>query len=686
MKRILNFILVSFLCSALNAQNIITNPGFESGATGWTTFSTNTLVTSETPTSGISHAGTSSFKINVNSSSLVSAGALQTHTVIPLQHYLLEYYVKTDSVNGSVFPYFNFGDTSVNYEYGLFPVTGTTGWQRFQSRFTIPAGSNNNLVFFLIFSGTKGTAYFDDVSLTRLTDTTWSNFTINIISGSGLIKNFQGTNTGPTRSGSSIDLTANFQQTGINFVRTHDYYGACDISTIFPDTTKSAMDSTAYNFNSSDSVITSIINAGGKVLFRLGESFEATPIHNAPPLNMIKWGDVCVQIAKHYNQGWKNGFYYNIKEWEIWNEPDGNSFWSGSVNDFVKLYRIASQKLKQHDPTFVVGGPAIASLNSISFLNTFLDSVNTENLPFDFFSYHMYYIANPYHFKYADSLAKALLLSHGLSTTKTYVTEWNPLNYSGNISQLGVWHNDPYISSQAASAMSYWQDNGPDKVFWYRTDEYLFGLFDENTGQYHFSGRAFDAVNNLNFTPNRLNTTGGDNLGKTILAGVSNSGDSINVLISDHAYSSTGYNLNLSNIASLDNYSYEIYRVVVSDSLTRVSTGVVASTNNTISVGAIAPYTDLIRLTKISSVGTSENTANRNTFLIYPNPANDFIYIYSNNKNLNETFEIYSITGTLIKQFNVTNQIKLDISNLEGGMYFIRSKGKANKVIKIIKL
>ena len=33
-------------------------------------------------------------------------------------------------------------------------------------------------------------------------------------------------------------------------------------------------------------------------------------------------GEVCKHIVMHYNDGWNDGYHYNIAYWEIWNEPD----------------------------------------------------------------------------------------------------------------------------------------------------------------------------------------------------------------------------------------------------------------------------------------------------------------------------------------------------------------------------
>jgi xylan 1,4-beta-xylosidase len=60
----------------------------------------------------------------------------------------------------------------------------------------------------------------------------------------------------------------------------------------------------------------------------------------------------------HYNQGWANGFHYNIRYWEFWNEPEG--FWSGTPEQFYSLYEKTARALKSVDPNIKVGGDARA--------------------------------------------------------------------------------------------------------------------------------------------------------------------------------------------------------------------------------------------------------------------------------------------------------------------------------------
>ena len=72
---------------------------------------------------------------------------------------------------------------------------------------------------------------------------------------------------------------------------------------------------------------------------------------------------------------------------------------------------------------------------------------------------------------------------------------------------------------------------------------------------------------------------------------------------------------------------------------------------------------------------TGTDLQNLNNLKIYPNPSSDFLTIQSN--NLINPISIYDITGKLIIQ-NMGNskEINIDISNLNSGLYIIKSSSK----------
>ena len=76
-------------------------------------------------------------------------------------------------------------------------------------------------------------------------------------------------------------------------------------------------------------------------------------------------------------------------------------------------------------------------------------------------------------------------------------------------------------------------------------------------------------------------------------------------------------------------------------------------------------------------------------YLIYPNPAIDYLYI-KNMQNINQNFciEVFSITGEKIISIQTrSNQTEIDITNLTSGIYFIRLRTNENntRTFKFIK-
>lgn len=166
-----------------------------------------------------------------------------------------------------------------------------------------------------------------------------------------------------------------------------------------------------------------------------------------PPENYKKWAVVCEHIIRHYTEGWANGFKYNIRYWEIWNESDNyeeveyNAMWKGTREQFYELYAVSSKHLKACFPHLKIGGYGscgfydlkksyIKGVNSsprfeyfITFMDGFLQYIQKENCPLDFFSWHSYdSIEN--NIIYAE-YARKRLDEYGFTETETTCNEWN---------------------------------------------------------------------------------------------------------------------------------------------------------------------------------------------------------------------------------------------------------------------
>ena len=220
----------------------------------------------------------------------------------------------------------------------------------------------------------------------------------------------------------------------IPYSRLHDVGGAygrsvfVDIPNLFRDFDADENDPASYDFAFTDVLLSELMKVGVKPYFRLGVTIENYPHIRAyriyPPKDAAKWARICEHVIRHYNEGWANGFTYDIEYWEIWNEPDskterGSMMWLGTEQEYFDLYAVSAKHLKQcFGDSIKVGGfascgfyaltdPEIlaaekngtvadlpeAKTNLIYFkeyFERFLAFIKKENAPIDFFSWHSY--------------------------------------------------------------------------------------------------------------------------------------------------------------------------------------------------------------------------------------------------------------------------------------------------------
>ena len=255
----------------------------------------------------------------------------------------------------------------------------------------------------------------------------------------GKIKPMHAVNNGP--AGSRVRGTGNFkeyEEAGIPYARLHDAsfysgYGgefSVDVHRIFPDFNADENDPKSYIFQPTDGYLQGIKSVGTEIFYRLGASIEhGYKKGTYPPKDFLKWAKICENIIRHYNEGWADGFHFDIVYWEIWNEPDcrnadgTNPCWQGTDEEFFAFYETAAKYLKGKFPHLKIGGPAICFWGS-GFAEAFLSYAKTHEVPLDFFSYHCY----------TDKLEKfrktienfnGLLRSYGYARTETVLNEWN---------------------------------------------------------------------------------------------------------------------------------------------------------------------------------------------------------------------------------------------------------------------
>lgn len=254
----------------------------------------------------------------------------------------------------------------------------------------------------------------------------------------------------------------------VPYSRLHDVGGPfggnrfVDIPNIFRNFDADENDPDSYDFAFTDELIKALMEYGVNPYFRLGVTIEnqsfikAYRIH--PPKDYSKWARICEHIVRHYNEGWADGFCFNIKYWEIWGEPENredpkvNQLWTGTAEQYYELYDVTSKHLKKcFGDKIKVGGYGACGFygifgnpqkygldierreeeryNSkkedyrINFFYGFLEYLKENSSPIDFFSWHTYATVDVVSVE-ADFVDK-VLNEYGFGHIETHLNEWN---------------------------------------------------------------------------------------------------------------------------------------------------------------------------------------------------------------------------------------------------------------------
>lgn len=292
----------------------------------------------------------------------------------------------------------------------------------------------------------------------------------------GIIKDLNGVGGGPLTANFTCDATELFKEARIPFSRTHDIeypYGAgefVDIHCVFPNFKADVDDPESYNFIFTDAYLQAILKAGAKPFYRLGATIEHQPIKRYifPPADNEKWGKICSHIIAHYNEGWANGFNMGIEYWEIWNEPDlKNRCWTGTEEEFFRLYDTASRIIKADHPDIKLGGCGFTDPRS-EMVEHFLAYISKTGASIDFLSWHGY-ISSPKQAKKLSEYADNLMQKYGYGDIESIYDEWNYVYTwkTGLIQKSIDLHTSALCAAFVSSVMTVLQKGRTDKSMYY---------------------------------------------------------------------------------------------------------------------------------------------------------------------------------------------------------------------------
>nr|WP_157554588.1 xylan 1,4-beta-xylosidase [Herbidospora sakaeratensis] len=177
-----------------------------------------------------------------------------------------------------------------------------------------------------------------------------------------------------------------------------------------------------YDFSRVDQIYDTLMEIGLRPIVELSfmpEELAADPSKTvfgyeaiiSPPKDWDAWGDLVRAFTQHCAD--RYGLRELVDNWafEVWNEPNLEVFWSGTPDDYFRLYEISAAAVKDVHPGLRVGGPSSAA-------NGWVEELIARGLPVDFVSTHTYGNA-PLDWRPA-------LERHGLAGTPIWWTEWGP--------------------------------------------------------------------------------------------------------------------------------------------------------------------------------------------------------------------------------------------------------------------
>lgn len=193
-----------------------------------------------------------------------------------------------------------------------------------------------------------------------------------------------------------------------------------------------------------------------------------------PPKDYNKWEELIRNLTLHFTERYGVD---EVKTWyfEVWNEPNlKDGFWTGTQQDYFKLYLYSAKAIKSVNKEYRVGGPATAGAEWVPEM---IDFCSKNNVPLDFISTHTYGVKQGFLDEYGhtgtvlskdpmgvsgDILNSRNQISNSAKPgLQLHYTEWSS-SYTPSDPLHDSYHEAAYILEKikqvgtAANSMSYW--------------------------------------------------------------------------------------------------------------------------------------------------------------------------------------------------------------------------------------
>ncbi len=238
-----------------------------------------------------------------------------------------------------------------------------------------------------------------------------------------------------------------------------------------------------YNFHYIDVLYDYILDIGMKPFVELGFMPEALASGRktifwwkgnvTPPKDYVKWEELIRRLVLHFTLRYGAD---EVKSWyfEVWNEPNLDGFWSGTREEYFKLYEYSVRAIKSVNNEYRVGGPATAGA---AWVPEMIEFCAHNALPLDFISTHSYGVRQGYLDEFGNmgtvldnnewSVSGDILNSRkqisgsAMPDLELHYTEWSS-SYTPADPIHDSYHQAAYVLEKikqvgnAADSMSYW--------------------------------------------------------------------------------------------------------------------------------------------------------------------------------------------------------------------------------------
>ncbi len=300
--------------------------------------------------------------------------------------------------------------------------------------------------------------------------------------------------------GRAFDLTRKDLLDHLAFLQREIGYRYCRYHAVFDDdmgvVVRRADGSLAYQWHHVDQVYDALLAIGLRPFVELNPMPAALAsgtqtmfdfdMNVTPPKDYGQWEHLVEAFTRHLVDRYGMN---EVRQWyfEVWNEPNLNGFWSGTMADYFVLYDASARAVKRVDDKLRIGGPATSKA---SWIEEFITHCHRTGSPVDFLSTHLYpqdeYV--DYHDRngsphvpgaYFTDRVKAVtaqVRASSLPHLEIHWTEWNSLSTSSsaNIEWINNRHVDDLHGAAVVARSCIALDGAADTLCWWVASDVFF--------------------------------------------------------------------------------------------------------------------------------------------------------------------------------------------------------------------